>query len=254
VAKTKVNKVKTILISQPKPTNFEKSPYATLAKKYKVKIDFRQFIQVEGIPFKEFRKEKVILKDYSAIIFTSLNAIDHFFRICTESKTEMSAETKYICRTESIALYLQRYIHYRKRKVFYGKGTYKHLEDVLKRFKDSEKFLYPRSNITTRDLPQYLKDNEFEFSEAHIYNTVSSDLSDLEDIFYDMIVFYSPLGVKSLYENFPEFKQNETRLAGFGPSTIKSLEDHKLEVNIKAPSKETPSMTMAIEKYIKDVN
>jgi len=247
------NKVKTILISQPAPEN-GKSPYFDLAKKHKLKVDFRPFIHVEGIDWKEFRREKKKPADYTAIIFTSKNAIEHFFRICKESKTEMPATTKYFCRSEAIGLYLQKFIQYRKRKVFYGNGTFKALQDLLKKHKNNEKFLLPCSNVNTRSFPEFLEEQEFNWDEACIYKTVSSDLSDLENIFYDIIVFYSPLGLKSLFENFPDFKQKNTRLAVFGPATAKTMEDYKLRIDIKAPAPDSPSMTMAIEKYVVKAN
>jgi len=249
-----LNKVKTILISQPEPEN-GKSAYYDLAKKHKLKIDFRPFIHVEGLKWKDFRrKNRVNLLDFSSVIFTSKNAISHFFRVCEESKTEMPASTKYFCRSEAIGLYLQKYIQYRKRKVFYGKGSYDGLQKILEKHKATEKFLVPCSNVNTRSFPEYLTKAEFDHTEANIYNTVSSDLSDLENIFYDMIVFFSPLGLKSLFENFPDFEQNDTRLAVFGPATAKCMEDYSLRIDIRAPAPESPSMTMAIEKYVLAAN
>lgn len=249
-----LSRVKTILISQPEPEN-GKSPYYDLAKKHKLKVDFRPFIHVEGVKWKDYRrKNRVDLLDYSSVIFTSKNAISHFFRVCDESKTEMPANTKYFCRSEAIGLYLQKYIQYRKRKVFYGKGTYADLQKILEKQKSTEKFLLPCSNVNTRAFPEFLAKNNFDYTEANIYNTVSSDLSDLKDIFYDMIVFFSPLGLKSLFENFPDFKQNNTRLAVFGPATAKCMEDYKLRTDIRAPAPESPSMTMAIEKYVLNSN
>lgn len=251
--KQRIKKVKSILISQPAPEN-GKSPYFDLAKKHNIKIDFRPFIHVEGVPWKEFRKERKDPLEYTAIIFTSKNAIEHFFRVCKEAKKEMPATTKYFCRSEAIALYLQKFIQYRKRKVFYGKGPLKGLQDLLKKHKANEKFMLPCSDVNTRAFPDFLRENEFDYDEAVIYKTVSSDLSDLENIFYDMIVFFSPLGLKSLYENFPKFEQNNTRLAIFGPATAKCTEDYGLYIDIKAPAPESPSMTMAIDKYVKVAN
>jgi len=245
-----LRKVKTILISQPEPEN-GKSAYYDLAKKHKLKVDFRPFIHVEDVKWKDFRrKNRVDLLNYSSIIFTSKNAISHFFRVCEESKTEMPADTKYFCRSEAIGLYLQKFIQYRKRKVFNGKGSYADLQKTLEKHKTTEKFLLPCSNVNTRSFPEYLTSKEFDYAEANIYNTVSSDLSDLKNIFYDMIVFFSPLGLKSLFENFPGFEQNDTRLAVFGPATAKCMEDYSLRIDIRAPAPESPSMTMAIEKYV----
>jgi len=247
----KAPKVKSILVSQPEPEN-GKSSFYTLAEKYKLKVDFRPFIHVEPISYKDFRKEKKDPLEHSAIIFTSKNAISHFFRICKESKKTMPAETKYFCKSEAIALFLQKFIQYRKRKVFFGKGSLPALKELLKKHKGSEKFMYPCSDVNTRSFPEWLREGGYDFNEAVIYKTVSSDLSDLEEIFYDVIVFFSPLGLKSLFENFPDFKQNATRIAGFGPATAAAIEEKGLQLNIAAPVPETPSMTMAIEKYIKE--
>jgi uroporphyrinogen-III synthase len=246
-------RVKSILISQPKPES-DKSPYYDLAKKYNIKIDFRPFIQVEGVDSKEFRKQRITPTDFTAVIFTSRNAIDHFFRVCEDLRVRMSQETKYFCVSEAIALYLQKYTQYRKRKVFFGNGTLKELMDLLKKHRDNERILLPCSDIRKGDLPDFLKKNKFEFSEGIFYRTVASDLSDLENIFYDMIVFFSPSGVKSLYHNFPDFKQNSTRIAAFGPATSKAVLDAGLRLDVRAPIPQAPSMTMAIEKYLKEVN
>lgn len=250
-----IKKVNSILISQPKPDG--KSPYFALAKRHNIKIDFRQFIEVRGCTAKELRKNRIRPLDFSAIIFTSRNSIKHFFRICEELRVKMPQQTKYFCSSEAIALYLQKFILYRKRKVFFGKkGTFQGLQEVLKKHKKNETFLLPCSAASNRkqDLPNFLRDNNFTYTEAPIYETIASDLSDLENIFYDMIVFFSPLGVKSLFENFPNFKQNNTRIAAFGSSTAKIVEDYNLYLDVKAPAPGTPSMTMAIEKYLKQVN
>lgn len=246
-------KVKSILISQPKPEN-GKSPYYDLAEKYNLKVDFRQFIQVDGVSGKEFRKQRIAIPDFTAIIFTSRSAIDHFFRVAEELRVKMSQETKYICVSEAIALYLQKYTQYRKRKVFYGDGSMKGLMDVLKKHKKDEQILLPCSDVRKPDLPNFLKKNKFNFSEGVFYRTVPSDLSDLEHIYYDMIVFFSPSGVQSLFQNFPDFKQNDTRIAAFGPTTAKAIEEAGLRLDVKAPIPQAPSMTMAIERYLKVVN
>lgn len=244
--------VSSILISQPEPEN-KKSPYFDLAKKHDIKVDFRPFIHVEGVPAKDFRKKKINLVDYTSIILTSRSAIDHYFRICEEMRVQMPQDTKYFCTSEAIALYLQKYIQYRKRKVFYGTGRQASLLELLKKHKN-ENFLFPCSDVRKDDIPNFLEENGMAYSEAKIYRTVVSDLSDLEDIFYDMIVFFSPSGIKSLFENFPDFKQNKTRIAVFGPTTKKAAEDAGLRIDVQAPNPETPSMTMAIEKYLKSVN
>ncbi len=248
-----MKKVESILISQPKPESI-KSPYFDLASKYKIKIDFRPFIHIEGVDAKEFRKTKIAIEDYSAIIFTSRNAIDHFFRVCIGLKIKMSQETKYFCVSEAIALYLQKYIVYRKRKVFYGTGKATTLTSTLLKHKADNKFLFPCTDIHKDDIPEFLEENNFNYSKAVIYKTVCSDLSDLKNLKYDMIVFFSPSGVKSLFHNFPDFKQNSTRIAAFGPTTSQAVIDSDLRLDLKAPIPKAPSMTMAIEQYLKKVN
>jgi len=244
-------RVKTILISQPKP---ERSPYFEIEKKWGIKIDWRSFIHVEDVTEKEFRKNRLRPDEYSAIIFTSKNSIEHFFRMCEEMRVKMSAQTKYFCLTEAIANYLQKFIVYRKRKVFVGVRTPEDLDASFKKHKETEKFLLPCSNLGAKRMTKYLTDNEFNFQEAMMYRTVSSDLSDLKNIFYDVLVFFSPLGIQSLYDNFPDFKQKETRLAVYGQTTSKAVVDKGLNINIPAPTPETPSMSMALEKYLAKSN
>ncbi len=241
-------RVKTILVSQPKP---ERSPYYQLEEKYGLTIDWRPFIHVEGLTAKDFRKFKIYPEEYTAIIFTSLYSIDHFFRMCEELRYKISEDLKYFCLTESIANYLQKFIIYRKRKVFAGTRTILDLKPALIKHREKEKFLLPCSNLGSQDVTSFLKDNNFNYQEAMMYQTVSSDLSDLRDIFYDVLVFFSPLGIKSLFDNFPDFKQNETRFAVFGDSTLKATEEAGLYINIKAPEPDVPSMTMALENYLK---
>ncbi len=242
------NRVKTILISQPKP---ERSPYYELAEKWGLQIDWRQFIQVEGVESKEFRKQRVRPDEYSAIIFTSKNSIDHFFRICEDMRIKMSQDTKYFCLSEAIANYLQKFIVYRKRKVFAGKRTIQDLKTALNKHKEKETFLMPCSNLGKQTVSNYLTENGFNWKDAMMYQTVSSDLSDLTNVTYDVLVFFSPLGIKSLYENFPDFKQNETRMAIYGASTQKATEEQGLTINIKAPAPDVPSMNTALENYLK---
>ena len=245
-------KVKSILVTLPKPEN-DKSPYFALAQKYNLKLDFRAFIHVEGVPAREFRKEKINLPDFTAVIFVSRNAVDHFFRICEEMRYEVPVDLKYFCITETIALYLQKYIQYRKRKIFFGKQNAKDLEEVLKKH-SKEKFLYPCADVSSEEALSWMQDNGYDYTPAVLFRTVVSDLSDLKDVFYDIIVFFSPSSVQSLYENFPDFKQNDTRLAAFGPSTHQAILDRGLIIDIAAPTPEAPSMTMAVEQYIKRVN
>jgi len=252
VSKETYRRIKTILVSQPKP---ERSPYFDLAKKWNLTIDWRPFIHVEGVTEKEFRKNRLRPDDYSAIIFTSKNSIEHFFRICEEMRvSSMPQSTKYFCLTKAIADYLQKFIVYRKRKVFIGTRKIEDLNTQLTKHKDTEKFLLPCSNLGAKDVVNYLEKNEFNFKSVMMYRTVSSDLSDLSDVTYDVLVFFSPLGIKSLYDNFPNFKQNKTRLAIFGKTTCQATEEKGLLINIKAPLPEIPSMTMAIESYLKKSN
>jgi len=241
-------KITSILVTQPKPAN-DNSPYLGIADKYGIKVDFRAFIDIEPVPFKEFRKDKVNILDHSAVIFTSRNAVDHFFRICAEGKIDVPAEMKYFCISDQTAYYLQKYIVLRKRKLFVGGKTASDLFDVLKKHK-SEKFLYPCSNIRKEDIPEFMRENKFDFAEATMYKTVASDLSDLAEVKYDCIAFFSPSGINSLFVNFPDFKQNNTRIAAFGPTTAQAVRDAGLELDIEAPMPNAPSMTGAIEVYI----
>ena len=248
----RVKKIKNILVTQAVPTD-PKSPYFDIEKKYNIKVDFRSFIEVEGIEYKEFRKQKINILEHTAIIFTSRNAIDHFFRICKEAKIETPSDMKYFCITEQTANYLQKYIVIRKRKVFTGTKTALDLLEVIKKHK-TENFLFPCSNKRQKDLPDYMGTNDFKITEAVMYETVSSDLSDLENVFYDVLAFYSPSGITSLLENFPEFKQNNTRIAAFGPTTAQAVKDANLILDIQAPMPNAPSMTGALEQYIKLAN
>lgn len=249
---TRIRKVKSILVTLPKPEN-DKSPYFDVAKKLNLKIDFRSFIHVEGIPARDFRKDKINLGDFTAVIFTSKNAADHFFRICEEMRYEVPAELKYFCLSETIALYLQKYIQYRKRKIFFGKQTAADLAEVLKKHAN-EKFLYPCSDVATEDTMKFLEKSGYDFTPAVLFKTVVSDLSDLAEVFYDVIVFFSPSSIQSLFKNFPNFKQNNTRIATFGVNTTKAATDAGLIVDIPAPTPGVASMTTAIENYIKFSN
>lgn len=248
----RLRKVKSILITLPKPET-EKSPYFDLSKKYNLKVDFRSFIHVEGVPSKEFRKDKINLADFTAVIFTSRNAVDHFFRIAEEMRHEVPSDLKYFCISESTALYLQKYIQYRKRKIFFGKQTASDLAEVLKKH-IAENFLYPCSDVATEDTMNFLQKNGYNVTPAVLFKTVVSDLSDLADVFYDVIAFFSPSSIQSLYINFPKFTQNQTRIAAFGLNTHKAATDSGQIVDIAAPSPESPSMIMAIENYIKKSN
>jgi uroporphyrinogen-III synthase len=250
--KDRLNKVTSILVSQPVPTD-DKSPYFTIAKKYGIKVDFRAFIEVVGVDLKEFKKQKIEILSHSAVIFTSRNAVDNFFRICAEGKIEVPADMKYFCVSEQTANYLQKYIVIRKRKIFVGQKTATDLIEIIKKHK-SENFLFPCSNIRKEDIPIFLHENGFKFSEAVIYKTVASDLSNLADVNYDIIAFFSPSGIHSLFVNFPKFKQNKTRIAAFGPTTGKAVKEAGLILDIEAPLPNAPSMTGALELYIKKAN
>jgi uroporphyrinogen-III synthase len=246
--------VKKILITQPKPDS-PKSPYFELAKKHNVEMDFMPFIQLEGIPCKDFRKQKIDIANYSAVILTSKNAIDHFFRICEELKLTVSQETKYFCISEAVALYLQKFILYRKRKVFYSAdGTNKGLFDVINKHKENEKFIYPCSeNQQDNEIVGWLKGHNCEFVTPFMYRTISCDLkSKISEHEFDVICFFTPSGVKSLLENFPGFKQNGTFIGAFGSNTSKAIEDAGLNLHIKAPQPQVPSMVAALEKFLVD--
>jgi uroporphyrinogen-III synthase len=243
--------INTILVSQPKP---ERSPYYDIEKKYNLTIDWRSFIHVEGVTEKEFRKHRMRPDEFTSIIFCSKNSIEHFFKICEEMRIKMPAETKYFCVTEAIANYLQKFIVYRKRKVFAGNKKIEDLHSYFTKFKANEKFLLPNSNLGNKDVVAYLEKNKIEFTDVLMYRTLSSDLSDLENVFYDVLIFFSPQGIESLYENFPDFKQNNTRIAVFGQSTLQAVLDRGLYANIVAPTPEAPSMSMALELYLQKSN
>ncbi|MGM5469381.1 uroporphyrinogen-III synthase [Flavobacteriaceae bacterium LMO-SS05] len=245
-------KVKTILVSQPEP-KIENSPYFDLQEKLKVKVDFRPFIHVEGLSAKDVRQQKVDLSHFTAIILTSRNSVDHFFRVADEMRFKVPDSMKYFCQSEAVAFYLQKYVVYRKRKIYVGKRSFEDLSPMVKKYKD-ENFLLPTTDKLKSEVPELLNELNIKWKEAVFYKTVISDLSDLADVYYDILVFFSPSGIESLFLNFPDFKQNNTRIAVFGTTTAKAAEDHGLRVDIAAPSPETPSMTMALEKYIDKVN
>jgi uroporphyrinogen-III synthase len=245
-------KIKRILVSQPEPET-GKSPYHEFAERNNVKVDFRPFIQVEGVSAKEFRQTKVNILDHTAVIFTSRTAIDHFYRICGELRITVPESMKYFCISEATAFYLQKYIVYRKRKIFYGAGKFSELVDILKKHLD-EKYLVPLSHIHKPEIPQLLDEAKVNYTKAIIYRTVSSDLSDIKEVNYDMLVFYSPSGIKSLLQNFPNFEQNDIKIASFGPSTATAVKEAGLRLDIQAPNPQAPSMTMALEQYIKKLS
>jgi uroporphyrinogen-III synthase len=247
-----MRKVKSVLVTQEAPTDVN-SPYLKLAEKYNLKIDFRPFIQVEAVPIKEFRKQKVDILQHTAVIFTSRHAVDHFFQICQELKLEMPPEMKYFCISDQTSNYLQKYIVIRKRKIFSGLKDTKDLLEIIKKHK-SEKFLFPCSDIRKNDIPDFLTENGCQFTEAIMYHTVAANLSDLKNVYYDILAFFSPSGINSLYINFPDFKQNNTRIAAFGPTTAKAVKEASLFLDIEAPLPNAPSMTGALELYIRAAN
>ncbi len=250
--KPRALKIKKILVSQPDPQS-EKSPYLELATKHNLKIDFRPFIQVEGVSSKEFRQQRIDILQHTAVIFTSRTAIDHFFRICEEVRVTVPETMKYFCITESVAHYLQKYIVYRKRKIFFGPGTFANLMELILKHKN-EKFMVPLSDVHKTEIPRSLDKSKIKYTKAILYRTVSSNLSDLNGMDYDMLVFYSPSGIKSLFQNFPEFNQKEIKIAAFGPTTAKAVKDNGLRLDVNAPTPTCPSMTQALEDFIKKYN
>ena len=241
--------IKTILISQPEPSN-DNSPYSKLISKHKIKIDYRSFIHVEGLTAKEVRAQKVDFSKFQNIVLTSRNAVDHFFRIAEEMRFKVPDQTKYFCQSEAVAYYLQKYVVYRKRKIYVGNNNFNDLEATFIKFQ-REKFLVPTSGSLNPDIVKTLDSFEITWERAQLFKTVISDLSDLRDVYYDILVFFSPLGIKSLFENFPDFKQNKTLLAVYGNTTEEAAKAKDLRIDIKAPTEVSPSMAMAIEKYIK---
>jgi len=243
---------KKILITQPRPES-DKSPYFELCRKYEVELDFHPFIRLEGIPAKDFRKQRIDIQTYSGVIFTSRNAIDHFFRMCEEMKINVSQDTKYFCITEAVALYLQKFILYRKRKVFYGAdGSNKSLMDVINKHKGNEKFLYVCSeNQQDSEITGWLKANGCEFALAFMYRTQSNDVTAILGAKeYDVICFFTPSGVRSLFDNAPTFKQNGTVIGAFGDNTSRAVEEAGLQLTIKVPQPKTPSMVSALDVFL----
>jgi uroporphyrinogen-III synthase len=245
-------KIKTILVSQPEP-NMENSPYSKLIDKEKVKVDFRPFIHVEGVEAKSVRQQKIDLSEYTAIILTSRNAVDHYFRICKEMRFKVPDSMKYFCQSEAVAYYLQKYVVYRKRKIYVGKMKFADLTVLFKKYKN-EKFLLPSSDTLNNAVPETLNKLGVNWTRGIFYKTVISDLSDLRNVYYDILVFFSPAGIESLLKNFPDFEQKDTRIAVFGNSTVDAVTNAGLRCDIKAPTPETPSMTMALQKYINAAN
>lgn len=243
-------KIKKVLVSQPKPSS-EKSPYYDIAKKYGVEVIFRPFIKVEGLSAKEFRQSKISIPDFTAIIFTARTAIDHFFRLCEEMRYTVPDTLKYFCTTESIALYLQKYIVYRKRKIFFGQSG--KIDDLIPSLtkNNKEKFLLPVSDVHKEAEENILTNNKINYTKAVMYRTVSNDFTPDEPFDYDVLIFFSPAGVNSLTKNFPNFEQKDIVIGTLGSTTAKAVEEAGLRLDIKAPSPEAPSMTAALELFFK---
>ena len=246
-------KVTKILVSQPKPAS-DKSPYFDIARKYGVTIDFKQFIKVESVSSKEFRQQKVTILDHTAIVFTSRHAIDHFFGLCAELRVAIPDSMKYFCVSETIALYIQKYVQYRKRKVFFGdNGKMEGLVPLMVKHK-TEKYFVPLSSVHNDEIAQMLDEHKLQHTEAVMYRTVSHiyEPSELEG--YDMMIFFSPAGIVSLKENLPNFVQGEVKIACFGPATAAAIKEAGLRLDLEAPTPEAPSMTMALEQYLAKTN
>jgi len=241
-------KVKTILVSQPEPA-VENSPYGQLIEKRKVAIDFRPFIHVESVPAREVRQQKIDLSKFTAIILTSRNAVDHFFRLAEEMRYPIPSTLKYFCQSEAVAFYLQKYVVYRKRKIYVGNRTFDDIIELIGKYKN-ENYLLPCSDAIKAIIPEKLNKLGVNWTQGIFYKTVISDLSDLRDVYYDILVFFSPSGIESLFQNFPDFKQNNTRIAVFGNTTVKAAEQAGLRIDILAPTPKSPSMTKALDEYI----
>ena len=241
-------RIKKILVSQPAPKT-ENSPYFSLSEKQNVKIDFRPFIYVEGIPSIEIRKQRLDITRYTSVIFTSKNAVDHYFRVAEEIRFQVPSTMKCFCQSEAIAYYLQKYIVYRKRKIYIGKRDFEDLTEYVLKY-ENDQFLLPSSNILNDKISKHLDFLNINWKRAILYKTVYSDLSDLENVYYDILVFFSPSGIQSLFKNFPNFKQNNTNIAAYGSSTVKAAQDAGLKIQVEAPTPETSSMTMALDKFI----
>jgi len=244
-------KIKKILVSQPQPSS-EKSPYYDISEKYGVKIDFRPFIKVEPILAKEFRTQRISILDHTAIIFNARHGIDHFFRLCEEMRITVPETMKYFCVSESVAVYLQHYIHYRKRKVFYGaNGKMNELVTIMNKHAD-EKFLLITSDVQNEDTMSILENSKITFQKAVMYKTVSNDFGPDEEFNYDLIIFFSPVGVASFLKNFPNLEQGEMNIGAFGAATCQAVRDAGLRLDLEAPLPGVPSMTMALDNFLKE--
>lgn len=245
-----MSKVKNILVSQPVPADLEKSPYGDLIKKHSVNIEFMKFFKIESVSVREFRDEKIYINEHTAIIFNSKHAVDHFFAIAKDVRVEIPETMKYFCISESVAFYLQKYVQFRKRKIFFSENDVSQLMDLIKKHK-TERFLLPCSDNRSRELPDLLDAAKINYSQAVLYRTVPAEMNTVIDISkFDMLVFFSPQGIRSLFHNWPEFKQGEIAIGTFGTTTSQAATDAGLKVNLSAPNPTTPSMTMAIDAYL----
>lgn len=254
ISKDTPTRIKTILVAQQQPEG-PKSPYFDLATKYKLKFTFIPFILVEGVPGKDFRKQRIILNDYSGIIFTSRNAIDHFFRICDELRVKMSQETKFFCTSEAIALYLQKYTQYRKRKVFFGDmNNNKELRTLLIKHRDATKFLYICAETKKDEIPAFMHANNFNYVEGVMYRTLPNNLKAVDMHQFDLLMLFSPTGVHSLLHNFPKFKQENLKIAAYGKNTADAILNNNLKLHIMAPLEKAPTIVVALDNYLKVSN
>jgi uroporphyrinogen-III synthase len=247
--------IKKILVSQPKPTS-ERSPYFDIEKEYGVDLVFRPFFKVEGLSSREFRQQKVSILEHTAVVFTSRHAIDNYFKLAKEMRLTIPEDMKYFCPIETIALYIQKYVQYRKRKVFFGEtGKIQDLVPLMAKHK-TEKYLVPLSSVHNDDIKEMLDAKKINHTECVMYRTVSNDFTEEEkaSFDYDMLVFFSPTGVKALFQNFPDFKQGDIKIAAFGPATAKEVVAQGLRLDLEAPSQKFPSMTMALKDYLKKNN
>ena len=242
-------KIKKILISQPAPADLEKSPYRILIQKHNVDITFFKFFEIVGISASDFRKTRIHISDYTAVIFNSKNSIDHFFRMLKDLRETVSEEMKYFCSTEAIALYLQNYIQYRKRKVFFGNQYFSDLIEVMSKHRD-EKFLFPCSDEKQTEYTKALDKAKFKYTKAPMYTSAPKDLTKFNLDEYDIVALFSPIGVRSLVKSFPNIKDHKVLIAAFGTSTHAALKENGIKLNIAAPTQSAPSMAMAIENYI----
>lgn len=256
ILKVKLNlqivKIRKILVSQPEPQN-PKSPYFELARKYNLKVEFKPFNQVEGVTVKDFRQQKINILDFTAVIFTCKTGIDHFFRICNEMRIVVPDTMKYFCITENVAFYLQKYIVYRKRKIFHGRAKFQDLIEIILKHREDNYFV-PLSEPHNAEIPELLDKNNIKYTIGTMYKTISTDFSNVKDFDYDILVFYSPSGIKSLRENFPDFIQGDVKIAAFGPTTASAVEHEGLRLDINAPNPKAPSMTMALDDFLKEYN